>query len=426
MTWELLENGGTSQPDVPSCHTNNNTEAVTFKCALKRLKTATSNPFDGLKFRRIVADRDIMPETDQAELTVQPNGSGTTNAVARYLNCDWLPSGVVEEELLGELNCVFFPDASYKRISVQQRKTGEWEIHLDEPRKGRIRLSQTGSGLKTVLLVLVNLVMMPKIVPAPLDSFLFGFEELENNLHPAAQRRLFRYLRERAERDKCHFFLTTHSNVVIDLFSADPLAQILHVTHDGETATVAAVESFPDGGAVLDDLDVRASDLLQTNVVVWVEGPSDRIYFNRWIELWTGGKVVEGVHYQCLTYGGSAGSHLSFSIRPEDVDAMIPALKVNRHAIVLIDSDKRCKNTELRKEAERMKREIESEEVGGVAWVTAGREIENYITAAVFQKLPDGGATVAPGEYDDVFVKLAESVARRSPSGKKVDTRPGD
>ena len=33
---------------------------------------------------------------------------------------------------------------------------------------------------------------------------------------------------------------------------------------------------------MLNDLDVRASDLLQSNGIIWVEGPSDRIYIKRW------------------------------------------------------------------------------------------------------------------------------------------------
>ena len=39
------------------------------------------------------------------------------------------------------------------------------------------------------------------------------------------------------------------------------------------------VDTYRDSCHILDDLEARASDLLQANGIVWVEGPSDRIYF---------------------------------------------------------------------------------------------------------------------------------------------------
>lgn len=262
-----------------------------------------------------------------------------------------------------------------------------WEVFLEEASKGIIPLSRTGSGLKTVILVLVNLLLLPEMDNTPLAKLILGFEKLENNLHPAVQRRLFRYLHRRAIEDKCLFFITTHSGVVIDLFSRDADVQIVHVTHDGCSSQVRTVDSHALRGNVLDDLDVRASDLLQTNVVVWVEGPSDVIYFNAWMSKWSDGALVEGIHYQCVPYGGSVSAHLTFE-RDEEVQDMIAAIRVNRHAIVLIDSDKDAATSSLKKHAERLKEEIERAE--GYTWITAGREVENYIPESVLASLEEG------------------------------------
>jgi putative ATP-dependent endonuclease of the OLD family len=210
---------------------------------------------------------------------------------------------------LDDLNCIFEPDASFTRILVQQlgdeKAINErWEVFLEESEKGRIPLSQSGSGLKTVLLVLIYLYLVPEIEKKELSHYLFGFEELENNLHPALQRRLLSYLRKKAVEKGCRFFLTTHSSVAIDLFASDDQAQILHVTHDGKRASVRTVKTYIENCGVLDDLDIRASDLLQSNGIVWVEGPTDRLYFNHWIDVWTDRKLKEGTHYQCVFYGG--------------------------------------------------------------------------------------------------------------------------
>lgn len=131
----------------------------------------------------------------------------------------------------------------------------------------------------------------PDIDNRPLSTYLFAFEELENNLHPALLRRLLMHLRQVAVTSGCIVVLTTHSSTVIDMFSGDDRAQLLHVTHDGTSSHVGAVEDYGRAAGVLDDLDVRASDLLQSNGVIWVEGPSDRIYLNHWISLWSQGQL---------------------------------------------------------------------------------------------------------------------------------------
>ncbi len=398
--WRLSESGATTSCEVARFNSDNRREQKQLDWVLNRLRDSYKNPFRTYQFRRIVADRDISPENSGPSLDFQSNGAGVTNAIQRYINHTSLPSGLVEETLLRELNTIFHPDANYTRILVQQTDGGQWEIHLEEPRKGRVPMSQTGSGLKTVLLVLANLLLAPKIANKPLSQFIFGFEELENNLHPAIQRRLFHYLREKAIEENCHFFLTTHSNVVIDLFSADEHAQLLHVKHDGECASVDVVETSTHGYGVLDDLDVRASDLLQTNAVVWVEGPSDRLYFNHWIELWSEGTLVEGVHYQCLPFGGSSNAHLSFE-SPEWIGEMIAALRINRHAIVLMDSDRRSENDELKKHTQRLSDEVKA--VDGYAWITAGKEVENYIPTPAFRQMFANDSLHGPGVFADVL-----------------------
>ena len=45
-----------------------------------------------------------------------------------------------------------------------------------------IALSHVGSGIKTILLVLGFIHLLPVVEQRKLDTYLFGFEELENNL----------------------------------------------------------------------------------------------------------------------------------------------------------------------------------------------------------------------------------------------------
>lgn len=347
---------------------------------LQSLVEEKPNPFGGKEFRRIYAERNILPEIDDGtDLGVFGDGRGATNIIQNFINKASLDSRLVERTLLKELNEIFLTDAVFSDIVCQQLDDGKWEIYLEEESKGRIPLSQSGSGLKTIILVLVHIHLIPQVIGRELSDFIFGFEELENNLHPAMQRRLLSYLRDVSVNFGCIFFLTTHSNVEIDLFSKDERAQIVHVTHDGLHAKSRAVTTYIENRGILDDLDVRASDLLQANGIVWVEGPSDRIYLNRWIELWSEGVLKEGHHYQCVFYGGRLLAHLS-SEDPGSVEDGVCILSANRNCAILIDSDKRAQQSRINDTKQRIASEVRKN--SGFAWVTKGREIENYIPSA--------------------------------------------
>ena len=93
---------------------------------------------------------------------------------------------------------------------------------------------------------------------------------------------------------------------------------------------------------MLSDLDVRASDLFQSNGIIWVEGPSDRVYINRWLKVFCDSEYIEGSHYQFLYYGGKTLSHFTVD---DKLDDLISILKTNKNAAIVIDSEARkCQN----------------------------------------------------------------------------------
>lgn len=338
-------------------------------------------PLEGKIFRRLLAERNILPEKAEPQnITIGNNGSGLTNAIQNFINRSNLPSDLVESSILDALNSIFAHDAVFTDIVCQLHENDHWEIYLEEEFKGRIALSQSGSGLKTVMSVLACLILVPHLEGKPLSQYIFGFEELENNIHPALLRRLNNYIYREAIEHDFSYVLTTHSNVLIDQFSKQSDAQIIHVTHKDSIATCTTVNTYIKNNGILDDLDVRASDLLQANGVIWVEGPSDRIYLNRWISLWSNDELKEGTHYQIIFYGGRLLSHLSAE-SPKDVESGISILNTNRNAIMLIDSDKRSQQTPINETKQRIKDEFS--DMGAHCWVTKGKEIENYIPAAV-------------------------------------------
>ena len=94
---------------------------------------------------------------------------------------------------------------------------------------------------------------------------------------------------------------------------------------------------------ILDDLDVKASDLFQTNGIIWVEGPSDRLFILRWLEVFTDNKFREGIDFQFLYYGGRLLAHYEASESLSADHDLINILTTNRNAVLVMDSDKKNK-----------------------------------------------------------------------------------
>ncbi len=412
-----LETTGSIQPcGLDGYSTTDKDEMPILDRVVHIVCTKLINPFRDCQFRRLGAERDILPETRKGDVGIGPSGAGFTNLIRKLLTVNNQERDLVEKVFLDALNSILRPDCEFTRIlilenAIDGNNDSPWEIHLEEEKKGSIPISQTGSGLKTVMLVLGNLLLVPHFENIPIAKYIFAFEELENNLHPAAQRRLFRYLQQKALDHKYHFFITTHSNVVIDHFARDDMAQILHVTHNCIESKVERHSSTSHGWAILDDLDIRASDILQSNSVIWVEGPSDRIYLNRWIALWADGLLQEGVHYQCLFYGGNLNAHISFE-DPEEVEDLVAALKINRRAIFVADSDRKASSDPLKPHTQRWLEEVDA--IDGIGFITQGRTIENYIPTEVWQLL-SGQATLQP---PDVYANAVEYAHEKGLCGK--------
>ncbi|MCF6412020.1 hypothetical protein [Pseudalkalibacillus salsuginis] len=149
---------------------------------------------------------------------------------------------------------------------------------------------------------------------------------------------------------------------------------------------------------MLDDLDVRASDILQANGVIWVEGLSDRVYLNKWIEIFSEGEIKEGFDYQIVFYGGRLLSHLEFQGPTGNNSSLINLLLTNRNAAIIIDSDKRYINQPINDTKKRIKQEFN--EVNSFCWITKGKEIENYLPKTTIESFYEKEIDRQFGKYE--------------------------
>jgi len=371
----------------------------------------STHQLNGKAFRRLLADRDVKTEPPEVELTLGPDGNGASNIIRRFIitSNEQFPRKVIQQELLDALNEIFGNDGQFTEIQVQEHDEekadgpqGHWEVYLGEEKKGLIPLSKSGSGLKTVLLVLLNLLVIPKIENKEKSEFVFAFEELENNLHPALLRRLFQHLEEYALYEKATIFLTTHSSTALDFFGVSENAQIIHVTHNGETARTTTVSAHFDRLGVVSELGAKPSDLLQANGIVWVEGPSDRIYLNRWIRLYSEGTLREGRDYQCAFYGGALLARVEFQSAEEETEELVNLFRVNPNIVVICDGDRDSEDAHLKGRVLRIRMEVENIP-GAHIWITEAREIENYLPGSVLAKALESPPLSDPKQYDSFF-----------------------
>lgn len=426
IKWERRKEGFISEVTPIEGHSFSDIEAFRFialfnydeneiiNARFKRIEAAISTVESELhkkEYRHLLADRDIAVEAPKPSLELLPEGRGATNIIRKYINSSstTVSRETIEKDLLGALNEIFGEDGHFDEIRTQEHDeagvfpTGSWEIHLAEKKKGLIPLSKSGSGLKTVILVLLNLLVIPKIKGKPPSEFVFAFEELENNLHPALLRRLLRYIDRYIDENESTVFLTTHSNVALDMFGSSEHAQIVLVSHDGTTAKTSTIDTHFRRHEVLSELGARPSDILQANGIIWVEGPSDVVYLNRWIELASGGKFKEGRDYLCAFYGGALLARTQFA-DPEAADAdLVNLFAANPNFVVICDSDKRSEDSELKGRVQRIDDEV-SKIPSGMIWITQGKEIENYLPGVVLKQALEKTEDIAdPKTYERFF-----------------------
>jgi putative ATP-dependent endonuclease of the OLD family len=127
-------------------------DAARYKTELAR---NAANILEGKSFKRLHAERNILPEIHSNEIQVDGHGNGATNIIQNFINNANLPSELVERDLLQAINKICGKDAQFTRILCQQYPDNKWEIFLEQQDKGRIALSHTGSGFKTIILALI-------------------------------------------------------------------------------------------------------------------------------------------------------------------------------------------------------------------------------------------------------------------------------
>lgn len=282
--------------------------------------------------------------------------------------------------LIGELHRWQHPDRNNNQDKMKFAKitkflrdlTGDLDAIIEIPHDQteivvetdgrRLPLAALGTGIEQIIILASKCTIF--------NHHIICLEEPEQGIHPTLQRKLMDYLLNNTNNQ---YFISTHSSSFIDMEDIN----LYHVEkHEGYSKVTPAINPH-ERFSVCRDLGYRASDILQTNAIIWVEGPSDRIYLNNWLSQLSP-ELKEGSHYSVMFYGGRLLNHLSAT--DSEVDEFISLLRINRNTAIVIDSDRARKGQKINSTKQRIRKELES--IGGLCWVTMGREIENYIDHA--------------------------------------------
>ncbi len=247
-----------------------------------------------------------------------------------------------------------------------------------------------GSGLHEVIILAA--------AATTLSNQIVCIEEPELHLNPILQKKFIRHLATRTDNQ---YFITTHSAAIMDT----PDAEVYHVTLVEGSSRVERVTTDATRAAVCEDLGYHPSDLLLANCIIWVEGPSDRLYVNWWVRA-VDPTLIEGIHFSVMFYGGKLAAHISNADTSEGVAEFIQLRRLNRRGTVLIDSDKASSYARLNDTKKRLRTEFD--EGPGFAWITAGREVENYlpidvVASAVSATIPSATRIGGSDRYDNLL-----------------------
>lgn len=221
------------------------------------------------------------------------------------------------------------PKLSDKTLHIKISNEKEQPIHF------------LGDGLQTLILLI-----LPLLKNKSSEKLIF-IEEPELFLHPGMQRKLLQTLQAF---ENFQFFITTHSNHLLDIalekedLSIFTFKKSLPEGDDIEKLPIVQVEKvYGSDDSPLNLLEVQKSSVFLSNCTIWVEGITDRLYLQRYLDIIkkvnnVSEKFREDVHYSFVEYGGNNITHFNFN-KDISTSEQININKICGKSFLIVDND---------------------------------------------------------------------------------------
>jgi hypothetical protein len=247
----------------------------------------------------------------------------------------------------------FFPGQSVILIPVMEGNNDV--VHIKIGNNKEYPIYDLGDGMQSLIICTYPIVTETE------PGSMFFLEEPDLCMHPSLQRTFLEVLKTYHRKMGHQFFITTHSNHLLDLLEDNELVSIFSFSEIADRAPAPTDPSQADGGSnpqqskpkpsfrirpsnltdrqILLELGVRPSATYLANATIWVEGVSDCAYLRAYMEAFVhylkirgndwgkngiNGKSLaqrleeykEDRHYAFVEYSGANLTHFSF----EDAD----------------------------------------------------------------------------------------------------------
>lgn len=300
-------------------------------------------------------------------------------------------------------------------VTALMKKEQRIKITIEQEREERVSLdlNDLGTGITQIVIILCYLFLRTEN-QGHKNLFLF-IEEPECNLHNDTLIRFMKFLKSEFQHQ---FFVTTHSNALLDCFSTSSSAVYRVQKTSGGASRFSTCLRDLEKFYLLDDLGVTASQLLLSNCVIWVEGPTDRIYLKKWIEMQS--DLRENEHFIFAMYGGKNLHH--YTLMDEgNLEDWIQILKSSRYVAIVADSDGTSESqSEKNKAIQKIKNELNtSRELDDFCyiWATSNvKEIENYVPYNLLREAIE--EVHKPRKYERDITLLSKDIDPYKPFAK--------
>ncbi len=304
---------------------------------------------------------------------------------------------VVRDHLLGKyserilihdyetyLSETFFESRS---VSLIPNKSDDGILQIKIGDETQRAIYDLGDGIQSIIIITLPLFL------AKGNHTLVFIEEPEHCLHPGAQRKLIHTLAKQNGFENFQYFITTHSNHLLDITQDFENISIFSVTKDfGEEKELEKnvtflIENLQSGDQkILYDLGTANSSVFLTNSTIWIEGITDRKYIRHYLNLYQNellkkgklektGILKEDIHFSFVEYGGSNITHWS---EDSDDTQSINVKRLTGKMFLIADRDDGIGKIKRREKLRQM--------LSDRYYPLTVREIENLISPSVLRK----------------------------------------